>query len=133
MELLVERSKSRTGMHQRRALYFVTDASCREVKARVISERPVKPLYSKGEAKLIEIRIPENAVAIQLDFRRNWRGKVVGEFTLFDSRGNILGRGVYRKLKVRLVEATSESILELVKCVFRKLKLLVKRYAIIRK
>ena len=132
MTVIEERSRSRTGKHKRRCLYFVVDSSCNEIAPQIVSKEEAKGLYAEGESTVLIVRIPVNSFLITLDFRINQRGHIRGNFSVFDSEGNIIGKGVYRKLKVRVTEAVNEEVLDIIKCVFRKLKLPVKRYGIIR-
>ena len=132
IKVYTEKSKSRRGLHQRRRLYFVIDSECRELNFKIMRRVSIKPLYAKGEAEEHQISIPEGSYVIQLDFRMNPKGKVVGDVLVYDRKGQCLGRAVYRKLKVRLVEGQSTEVINLIRCVFRKLKLPVKKYAVIK-
>ena len=132
VKVVDEKSKSKSGLHHRRRLFFVINSSCKELRYEVKEVREEKATYAKGYLKILTINTPDNAIIIQLDFRRNPRGIIKGDIYIFDCKGNKLGRAVYRKLKVRLIEYSTASVLELLKCVFRKLKLPVKKYGIIK-
>ena len=132
IKVFTEKSKSRTGLHQRRRLYFVINRECEEMNFKVVRRSGTKPLYVKGKAEEHQIVISNDSYVIQLDFRMNPRGRVVGDIMVYDSNGRCLGRAVYRKLKVRLVEGESTELINLIRCVFRKLKLPVKKYAVIK-
>ncbi len=132
VKVFTEKSKSRKGLHQRRRLYFVIDSECREVDFKVVRRTSIKPLYAKGEAEEHQITIPRGSYVVQLDFRMNPKGRVVGDVLVYDSEGRCLGRAVYRKLKVRLVEGQSTEVINLIRRVFRRLRLPVKKYAVIK-
>jgi len=131
IRVFTEKSKSRRGLHQRRRLYFVVNKACEELKFSITHKNTSKTMYAKGEAEEHYIIIPKDGYAVQLDFRVNPRGVIVGEVLIYNHEGVRIGRAVYRKLKVRLIEGPSE-VVEIIKCVFRKLKLPVKRYAVIK-
>jgi len=126
-----ERSRSRSGLHRRRRLYFILDGSCRRVDAEVIDRRSINALYSKGEAWEILIKV-DTGFIVQLDFVRNPRGIIKGNISILNKYGVVIAKGVYRKFKVRLTYAISKSLIDIIKCVFRELKLPVKRYAVIK-
>jgi len=127
-----ENTRSRSGKHKRRCLFYVIDKSCSEVAPEILGKEPVKGLYVEGEARIVRVRVPPEAFIVSLDFRVNNRGMIRGDIVIYDSQGSVVARAVYRKLKVRVVETVSPEVLTLLKCVFRKLKLPVKRYGIIR-
>jgi len=132
VEVIDEKSRSRSGLHHRRVLFKVLSTKCEELKYVVVSAAEVKPTYAIGYAKKVKIRVPDDAIIMQLDFRKNIKGHILGDILIYDAYGRKLGRAVYRKLKVRLVEYIAPNLLELIKCVFHKLKLPVKRYGVIK-
>ncbi|MCD6278814.1 MAG: hypothetical protein J7J11_03935 [Desulfurococcales archaeon] len=132
VRVFTEKSKSRTGLHQRRRLYFIINYDCDEVDFKVVRKSSAKSLYARGKAEEHQVEIPAGSYVVQLDFRMNPRGRVVGDVEVYDSAGHLVGRAVYRKLKVRLVEGESTEVINLIRCVFRKLKLPVKKYAVIK-
>ncbi len=130
VEVIDEKSRSRSGLHHRRILFIVLSTECNELKYEVIGATEVKPTYAIGYARKIKIKVPDNAIVLQLDFRKNIKGHVLGDIVIYDAHGRRLGRAVYRKLKVRLIEYVAPNLLDVIKCVFHKLKLPVKRYGI---
>lgn len=133
LRVFAEKSRSRSGYHQLRRMFMVVDNTCKELDFKIVSREKVKPLYSRGDAEEITIEAPENGYILQLMFVLGMKKKVKGEILVFDANGELLGRAVYRKLKVRLVDYLSPSLIDIIKCAFTKLKLPVKKYAIIRK
>jgi len=131
VNVLEENTRSRTGKHKRRVLFYVLRGKCEELKYDVVRKERVKGLYVVGEAFREAIRIPEDAVVVVLDVRLNSRGHVKGEVKVIDSKGEVLGEAVYRKLKVRFKYLIGEEVIDFVRCVFRKLRLPVKKYAVI--
>jgi len=131
VRVIDEKSRSKSGLHHRRILFMVLTQECRNVDYEVIEVKSLKPTYAKGYAKELKIKVPNYAFVIQLDFRKNIKGHVLGDVYIYDYEGNLLGKAVYRKLKVRLVRYVSKELIELIKCIFRLLKLPVKRYAIL--
>jgi len=131
INVLEENTRSRTGKHRRRVLFYVLKGKCEELKYSVVRKERIKGLYAVGDAFKETIKIPEDAVVVVLDVRLNNRGHVKGEVKVIDSKGVILGEAVYRKLKVRFKYLAGKDVVDFVKCVFRKLRLPVKKYAII--
>lgn len=131
INVLEENTRSRTGKHRRRVLFYVLKGKCEELKYSVVRKERIKGLYAVGDAFKETIKISEDAVVVVLDVRLNNRGHVKGEVKVIDSKGVILGEAVYRKLKVRFKYLAGKDVVDFVKCVFRKLRLPVKKYAII--
>ncbi len=131
--VIEEKSISRRKLHRRRRLFLVTDLKCRELNYRVKSVTEIKPTYARGYAKEVNIDVDEGSLILQLDFRVNPKGIIKGDILIYDHQGNMLGRAVYRKLKVRLIEFVNPALIDVIKCIFRKLKLPVKRYGVIGK
>ncbi len=132
VRVLEESSASRTGKHKRRALFKVIDIRCKPLKYEIVSKRKIKPLYSRGSAYIKEIRVPDNALVVALELCLNLRKHVKGVVRVYGSDGSVLAEAVYRKLKVRFKFASSETLIDVVRCVFRSLKLPVKKYALLR-
>ena len=131
IDILEENTRSRTGKHKRRILFYVLRGKCEEVKYDVVRKEKVKGLYAVGEAFKEKIRIPDDAIVVVLDVRLNNRGYVRGDIKVIGPKGEILGEAVYRKLKVRFKSLAGDRVMDFVKCVFRKLRLPVKKYAVI--
>jgi len=132
-EVLEENTRSKTGKHRRRVLFYVLRGECEELKYDIVKREKVKGLYAVGDAFKETIRIPEDAIIVVLDVRLNSRGYVKGEIKVIDSKGIVLGEAVYRKLKVRFKYLVGKEVVDFVKCVFRKLRLPVKKYAILKR
>ncbi len=131
IEVITENSKSRSGLHKRRRLYFIVTRDCRFREVAPVRKDKAVPTYAVGEAEKHFLEVSDDAFIVVADFRINWRGKIRGDIELRSPSGEIIARGVYRKLKVRLVEARAEGVIDLIKCLFKRLKLPVKKYGII--
>ncbi len=132
VKVINENSKSRSGKHHRIISYVVVDTECRPLKYVVKSRSEERPTYVVGRRYVEEIEVPDDALVIQLDFRRGIRGRVNGDVVIYDSKGELIGRAVYRKMKVRLVDYVSTKLLDIIKCVLRRAKVPVKRYGVIK-
>ncbi len=128
MELVEERSFSRSGKHAvRRLVLVVSKEGVREPEARRIR---VKPLYVKGEAYLLkDVRVGEGEYLVQASFVRNLRGHVKGTMEVYTGDGALVYRAVYRKLKVRR-SMGDPKYAWVVKKVVEHLKLPVKRMSL---
>ena len=131
VKVCVESSRSRSGLHKRRVLFFTLRKDCEFLNSSVIKKYRAQPMYADGTAECLVIDIPENAYVVIADFRMNPKSVIKGGLKVLDCEGAEVGRAVYRKLKVRVTYAVSGGVLELIKCVFHRLKLPVKRYGII--
>lgn len=131
IKMYVERSRSNSGKHMSRSFYLVVDRNCNKLDIKPRASRPVRPLYVDGEAFEHEVEVPREYFAVQLRFVKGLRGRVKGEFLVFNSAGSVVCRAVYRKLKVRALGCSDKSILSMLTCVCSQLKIPVKRYAII--
>ncbi|MCX8195586.1 MAG: hypothetical protein N3F67_00655 [Acidilobaceae archaeon] len=100
VRLLVEASRSRSGLHAERkiALIVSSDGKVREASGET---RPVKPLYAVGEAREVEAEVGEGELAVQVRLVRGPRGRVRGYVAVIDREGRELYRTVLRKRKVR--------------------------------
>jgi hypothetical protein len=131
VSVYVENSKSRTGKHRRRRLYFVVREGCRLNELRPSRTVKSTATYADGYAEIHDVVLDQGEFLVHADFRVNLRGHIRGDIVIYDSEGMRICRAVYRKLKVRVVETVDSGVVELIKCVFRKLKLPVKKYGII--
>ncbi len=100
MELVEERSFSRSGKHaMRRLVLVVSKDGVREPEARRVR---TKPLYARGEAYLLrDVSVGEGEYLVQASFVRNLRGHVKGTIEVYTGDGALVYRAVYRKLKIR--------------------------------
>lgn len=99
VKLVVEASKSRSGVHVERKLAFIVrGGELFEVGG--VGE-PVKPVYCRGEARLYRVRLNPGELAVQVRFVRGLRGRVKGFISVFDSSGEVY-RVVVRRRKVRV-------------------------------
>jgi len=132
LQLKVERSKSRSGLHRRTSTYQVLDKDCNQLDFRVVEKVSTKPTYVEGISEIHKILLPDNAYVVYMDFILNLRKHIKGEVLIYGSDGRLLCRSVYRKLKVRVLDVDNPLLMNLIKCVFKSLKLPVKRYGVVR-
>lgn len=101
----VERTSSETKKHSHYANLFIVYKDGKVEQAKPVRETRVRGLYKRGDAKEVLVEVPVvpggEAVAVQVFFTRNIRKKVSGEILVYDSRGRLVLKCVYRKLKVR--------------------------------
>lgn len=98
VRLVVEASKSRSGLHAERKLAFIVRGG---ELVEVRGGEPVKPVYSRGEARVARVNLRPGELAVQVRLVRNPRGRVKGYIAVFDYRGVEVYRVVVRKRKVR--------------------------------
>jgi len=132
LRLRVEKSQSRSGKHAFRSFYFIMDSKCNKIEVTPKSTKAVKPSYIRGEAYEHEVLVPEGYFAIELRFVKCLRGRVKGEIIVYDFKGGILCRAVYRKLKIRFLGCMDKSVVNVVTCIVSQLRIPVKRYAVIK-
>ncbi len=114
-------------------MYVIIDLNCNVLDVQPRNTRGIKPMYSRGEAYESYVDVPANYMVVQMSFIRGLRGRVKGEFMVLDSKGNLLCRALYRKLKLRLIGCSeADKYLKVVKCVTSSLKIPVKRYSVIK-
>lgn len=114
MELIVESSKSRSGIHAERKIAFIySHGKLLEPSG---PTRPVRPVYAKGSASAISVSLKPGEYAIQLRLVRNARGSVKGRLRIFDSSGREVYSATIRKRKMRPAsgDVALHSIAELV-------------------
>ena len=99
VKLVVEASRSRRGLHvERRLAFIVSRGELIEVRG---GGEPVKPTYSRGEARLYRVNLKPGELAVQVRLVRGLKGRVKGYIAVYDSSGAEVYRAVVRKLKVR--------------------------------
>ncbi len=97
----LEKSKSRRGLHAVRDLAFIITPDGKVVEPKPRQRMPAQKTYSKGEAYLAAIEVPEGHLLVHLHMVKNLRGHVKGVITVYDSEGREVYRAVYRRLKLR--------------------------------
>lgn len=100
VRLTIEASKSRSGLHAERRLAFIVrgGVELEEVKGEGVK---VDPVYSRGDARSIEVNLSPGDYAVQVRLVRGLRGRVKGYIIVLDSSGNVVYKSVLRKRKVR--------------------------------
>ena len=101
LKLVLESTRSRRGGHiaRKAALVIRSDGSIAAVSPS--GGQPVKGTYAKGFAREVEVELAEGDTLVWVHLVRNNRGHVKGEFIVYDHRGTLLLRAVYRKMKLR--------------------------------
>ncbi len=125
MELLLENSESKTGLHRIRTIILSVDNSIHEFKD-FINYKKVSPIYKKGEAKLVTL--PKKGTFVYIRLVRNLRGEVFGYIKVIVNDVEVLNCK-YRKLKIIRISG-DKSYCDLVKKCVDVLKLPVKRFNI---
>ena len=130
MELVVEKSKSRRGIHAIIRKVFVVDrrGSVREVTGPRVG--PAEKTYSRGEAYRVRVSAGPDELIVYVVLVRGLRGRVKGYFEVYSPDGRLLYRAVYRKLKVRYSKGDPEYSWA-VKLVAEKLGIPVKRFNLV--
>ncbi len=113
-------------------MYRVLDKDCNQLEFKVVEKVPTKPTYVEGTSEIHKILLPDNAYVVYMDFILNLRKHIKGEILVYGPDGELLCRSVYRKLKVRVLDVDDPLLMNLIKCVFKDLKLPVKKYGSIR-
>ncbi|MEM4489855.1 MAG: hypothetical protein QXD50_02230 [Desulfurococcaceae archaeon] len=95
--LLVEKSRSRSGKHILNSTVFIYKKSQGLVPYSkfVASEEKIKPMYARGEAKLVKVRVEHGDFIIHSLFIRNFKGVVKGYISIINHRGELVYRAKY--------------------------------------
>ncbi|MEB3779472.1 MAG: hypothetical protein GSR85_04495 [Desulfurococcales archaeon] len=102
LELIVEASKSRSGLHAERKLALIVDAGGR---VRRVDERvgaPSDRVYSRGYSRRIKVELKPGEFGVQVRLVKNSRGHVKGAITVYSHKGDIILEAVMRRRKIRL-------------------------------
>lgn len=99
IELIVESSKSRSGLHAERKIALIYSGG--RLYEPSGATRPVKPRYARGSASAISVSLRPGEYAVQLRLVRGPRGKVKGYIKIIDSSGKEAYVAVIRKRKMR--------------------------------
>lgn len=95
--LRVERSSSRSGKHLLYSTVFVykRDMGLIPYTKCLSSEQKVKPVYSKGEAKTVNVKIGHGDFVVHATFVKNFVKKVKGYISVYNYRGELLYSAKY--------------------------------------
>jgi len=125
LRFLVEKTRSRTGLHRRTKRLFVVRKSGEVVE--VWGGDQARGTYAKGEARLASPPpVGSGDALVYIDFVMNPRKRVKGKVYVYDSRYSLVLVMNYRKLKLRRSWG-SKSYFWAVKALFDKLGVPVKR------
>ena len=130
MELVVEKSKSRRGIHAIVRKVFIVSRDGRVVEVTGPRVGPAEKTYSRGEAYRVRVKPGKDELVVYVVLVRGLRGRVKGYFEVYDGEGRLLYRAVYRKLKVRYSKGDPEYAWA-VRLVAEKLRIPVKRYNLV--
>ncbi|AEM39388.1 hypothetical protein Pyrfu_1531 [Pyrolobus fumarii 1A] len=130
MELVVEKSKSRRGLHAIVRKVFVVSRNGNVVEVTGPRVGAAEKTYSRGEAYLVKVQPGKDDVVVYVVLVKGLRGRVKGYFEVYDSTGRLVYRAVYRKLKLRYSKG-DPNYAWAVKLVVEKLDIPVKKYNLV--
>lgn len=89
---VVEKSISRSGKHllYSTVLVYKKGVGLVSYTNYLGSEQTVKPIYSKGEAKVISVRVDQGDFIIYARFIKNFLKRIKGYICIYDYRGTLL-------------------------------------------
>lgn len=93
----VERSVSRSGRHLLHSTVFIykKNAGLVPYTKCLVSEQKVKPLYSKGDAKIVNVKTEHGDFVVHVVFVKNPANRVKGYISVYNHRGELLYRAKY--------------------------------------
>ncbi len=102
LELLVEATKSKTGLHAARSIIIIIS---HDKKIKIIDrpESPAKGTYSRGTAGLTSINLEPGEVAVYARLILNPEGHVSGRFIVYSHENKPILEARLRKRKVRRI------------------------------
>ena len=106
LQLPVELTKSRSGLHARRSVVVVLGKGRQEVISR--PTRPGKGTYSRGEAGVASVKLGKGEVAVHVSLTMGPRKRVKGVISVYDESGAERLRVKYERLKIRLSRGSTE-------------------------
>lgn len=104
--LVVEESRSRSRKHLAKKIVVVLKKNGRLLDVMkhselVAGEKEGKPLYARGWAKNIDVILEHGDYVIQIVFIRNFLGKVKGVIEVYNHKGELVYKAVYRDSELR--------------------------------
>lgn len=127
LQLPVEATKSRSGLHAARSIILVIHGD----SVRVIDKptHPGRGTYSRGTAGLAEVDVPEGGVLVHAWLILNPRGHVKGLLRVYDSSGKLVLAARLSRRKIRRIMGDSSYAWAVEKAVdYLKLSKHVRRY-----
>ncbi len=106
LQLPVELTKSRSGLHARRSVIVVLGKGRQEVISK--PTRSGKGTYSKGEAGVASVTLGRGEVAVHVSLTMGPRKRVKGVISVYDESGVERLRAKYERLKIRLSGGSPE-------------------------
>ncbi len=106
IEALEEKSKSKTGKHVARRLVYIYSREkglipLSRASERIIRGEDAEPTYRRGEARKYLVKLGHGEFLIQARFIKNFLGKVVGEISVYNYKGELVYRAKYRDGELR--------------------------------
>jgi len=104
--VVFEESKSRSGKHIVRKLGLILLhnnglKNVMKLKDRIVKTIEIRPTYSKGWAKRLCIKTNQGDYVIQIAFVKNFLGKVKGYIEVYNYKGELVYRAVYKDGELR--------------------------------
>ncbi len=106
IQLPVELTRSRSGLHARRSIIVVLGGARQDVISR--PTRPGKGTYSRGEAGVASVSLGRGELAVLVTLTMGPRRRVKGFLAVYDDSGAERLRVKYERLKVRLSRGSPE-------------------------
>ena len=101
VEVVVEATRSRRGGHIARAVAVVVGPKGTRLVRPGEGSRRVRGTYSRGSAYAVRVELEPGEALVVARLVRGSRGRVKGEFLVYNHEGRLVLEAVYRKLKVR--------------------------------
>ncbi len=129
LKAVLELTKSRSGKHASRRLAFIIteEGDLRELKD---GSKCIKcKTYAEGEAREVEVELGRGEYLALVWLVRNLRNHVKGEILLLNSKGDMVFRAVYRRLKLRRTHGDPKYAW-MVRVIADRIGLYVKKYSL---
>ncbi len=106
IEAVEEKSRSRTGKHVARRLVYIYSRDkglipLSKEPDRITRREDAEPTYKEGEAEKYLVKLEHGEFLIQARFVKNFLGKVVGEISVYNYKGELVYRAKYRDGELR--------------------------------
>lgn len=127
MELIIEKTRSKTGLHRRTRRAFLVSRNGDIEEFNPTNKKTVRGTYVRGEAYQIVVPpVDRDKAIVYVDMTLNLRKRVKGKIYVYDHGGNLKLTLNYNKLKIRRSRG-DRSYFWPVKFLIEKLNIPVKR------